>query len=307
VEVTWRATKLRTKTGNLVVLPNSLVAGAAVSNYSEPAAPTRIEVQVGASYLTPPNRTREALLASVARVRRVLPSPAPDVLFSEFSASALTFRLRFWVNDFEWEEEIRSEVLTAIYYEFDRSHIEIPYPIQIEHSREEPRRDSPERRAEYARSIAGVPVFQVLPVEAQQALALAAAERLYADGEVIVREGDPAGSLFIVLNGRVGVTVGPDATEVAITEAGGFFGEMSLLTGQPRTATVTARGDCQVLEITSADFRSHVLSRPEVIDALAAVAADRQKALDGSRQAPTSAAAEPRSLARRMRRFFGLA
>jgi CRP-like cAMP-binding protein len=196
--------------------------------------------------------------------------------------------------------------LTAIYYEFGRCQIEIPYPIQIEHSREEPPRDTPERRAEFARRIATVPVFGVLPVEAQQALAFSASERLYADGEVVVREGDPAGSLFIVLEGRVAVTAGPGAAEIAVTEAGGFFGEMSLLTGSPRTATVTARGDCLVLEIAAADFRAHVLSHPDVIDRLASVTADRQKALDGSRLIAPSAPAEPRSLARRMREFFGL-
>jgi CRP-like cAMP-binding protein len=283
------------------------MAGAAISNYSAPADPTRIEVQVGVSYDTPPNRAREALLAAVVRVRPVLTTPAPDVLFSEFGASSLNFRLRFWVRDYEWEEEIRSEVLTAIYYELSRRKIEIPYPIQIEYSREERPSDTAERRAEYARRIAAVPVFQALPVEAQQALAMSAVERVYGDGEVIVRENDPAGSLFVVLSGRVSISVGPAGAQVAVTDAGGYFGEMSLLTGQPRTATVTARGDCQVLEITADDFRSHVLGRPEVIDRLAASAAERQKELDATRAAaPAAVGLEPRTLAHRIRRFLGL-
>ena len=53
-EVTWRATKLRTKSGNFVVVPNNIVAKEAITNYSEPAAPTRLEVEVGASYLSTP-------------------------------------------------------------------------------------------------------------------------------------------------------------------------------------------------------------------------------------------------------------
>src|SRR5215217_342033 len=60
-EITWRATKLRTKTGNFIIVPNNIVAKEAITNYSEPAAPTRLEVEVGASYLTPPNVVKAAI------------------------------------------------------------------------------------------------------------------------------------------------------------------------------------------------------------------------------------------------------
>jgi len=65
-EVTWRATKLRTKSGNFVILPNNLVGKEAITNYSEPAAPTRIDVEVGASYLTGPNVVKAALAEALA-------------------------------------------------------------------------------------------------------------------------------------------------------------------------------------------------------------------------------------------------
>jgi small-conductance mechanosensitive channel len=307
VEVTWRATKLRTKPGNLVVLPNNLVAGAAITNYSEPAAPTRVVVEVGASYGAPPNRTREALLAAAARVKSVLPNPASDVVFKEFGASALIFQLRVWVTDYEWEEEIRGDVRSAIYYEFGRRGIEIPYPIQVEYGREESRPDLVALRGRYEAALGNVPVLRGLPPDARQALASTATERLYADGEVIVREGDPAGSMFIVLDGRVAVTVGSDDRQVAITETGGYFGEMSLLTGQPRTATVTARGDALTLEIAADHLRAYAQEHPEVIDQLAAGAALRQRELETVRAAADAGSShELISLVQRIRRFFRL-
>src|SRR6185312_2994670 len=76
-EVTWRATKLRTKSGNFVVLPNNIVAKEAITNYSEPAAPTRIDVEVGASYQSPPNAVKAALLEALANCPRALKTPAP--------------------------------------------------------------------------------------------------------------------------------------------------------------------------------------------------------------------------------------
>ena len=159
---------------------------------------------------------------------------------------------------------------------------------------------------ELADAIAKVPVFAALPAEAHQALAASAAERLFADREAIVREGDAGGSMFIVRRGRVAVTVGADHREVAVTEAGGYFGEMSLLTGDPRTATVVARGDCTVLEINADAFRAYVQGRPDVIDHLAEAAAARRRTLDESRAVAPQHAAEHKSLARRMRQFFGL-
>lgn len=307
VEVTWRATKIRTKAGNLVVLPNSEIAKTAITNYSQPEAPTRLTVEVGVSYSTPPNETREALLTAVRRVRRVLREPAPTVFLADFAASSLLYRLWFWVDDFEWIEYAESEVRTAIYYELGRRGIEIPYPIQIEYSREEAPTDSPERREQALRMIAGVPVFSVLPDEPQRALAAAANSRLFADGEVVVREGEPGRTMYLVQRGRVVVTVGPEDRQVAAIDAGGYFGEMSLLTGEPRTATVTAAGDCKLLEIDADDFRAYVQAHPAVVDELALAAASRRKELDATRSlTSTVSPVERQSLVRRMRQFFGL-
>ena len=76
-EVTWRATKLRTKSGNFVILPNNLVGKEAITNYSEPAAPTRIEVEVGASYLTGPNVVKAALAEALRELAERARGPRP--------------------------------------------------------------------------------------------------------------------------------------------------------------------------------------------------------------------------------------
>jgi CRP-like cAMP-binding protein len=152
-----------------------------------------------------------------------------------------------------------------------------------------------------------VPVLSTLPDEAQNALAMAARELLFADGEVIVAQGAPGQSMFVVCRGRVAITLGTERREVAVTEAGGYFGEMSLMTGETRTATVIARGDCTVLEIGADAFRSYVQARPEIIDQMASAATARRRELDQSRAtAPTVSAVTSVSLAERMRRFFGL-
>ena len=58
-EITWRATKLRTKAGNFVIVPNNIVAKEAITNYSEPAAPTRLDLEVGVSYSSSPHAVKQ--------------------------------------------------------------------------------------------------------------------------------------------------------------------------------------------------------------------------------------------------------
>jgi len=306
-EVTWRSTNVRSLAGNVTTVPNSMVAREVIINYSEPSSPTRLEVEVGAAYGTPPNVVREALLSAMRGANHVLESPAADVMLAEFSASAITYRARFWVGDFAIREHAKDAVRTRIYYEFKRRGIEIPWPIQVEYHRHDVPADSPARRDAFVRAIAGVPVFAPLPPDAHRALASEARELLFAGGETIVHEGQGGGSMFLVLAGRVAITTAGSTQPVAVTSAGGYFGEISLLTGEPRTATVVAMGDCTVLEIGAGAFRAYVQRQPDVIDDLAAAASARRRELTDARAAgggPPAAAIA--SLRERMSAFFGL-
>jgi small-conductance mechanosensitive channel/CRP-like cAMP-binding protein len=305
-EVTWRATKIWTKNGNMVILPNSLVAREAINNYSEPLTPTRLHIDVGVGYQVPPNEARQALLTAMGQVPRVLRDPAPEALLWDFAPSSLSFRVFFWVDDYSVEEYARDEVRRAVYYELHRRQIEIPWPIQVEYAREERPVDLEARRSDYLGTIAAVPVFAGLSHDAHVALAGGAAERLFGAGETIVAEGGAASSMFIVRQGAVVVSVGANRREVALIEAGGYFGEMSLLTGEPRSATVSAREDCRVLEISGEAFGAYIRRHPDAVDALAAAATTRRRELDEVRAASAAPDDVRLTLADRIRRFFGL-
>jgi CRP-like cAMP-binding protein len=308
-EVTWRATKLRTKAGNLVVLPNAFVSKEAIVNYSEPAVPTRLEVDVGVSYGVPPNQVKAALLEAVANATMVLPEPAPDALIVEFGPSAVVYRVRFWVNDYARDGLARDQVRSAIYYSLRRHGYEIPFPMQIEIPRPEETERASERIDRVSGILAPVALFAPLPSEQRDELAARAVERLYGKGEKIVRQGDAGGSMFIIRRGRVRV-LEASGRELAVFEAGGYFGEMSMLTGQPRSATVEAVEECEVVELTAASLREVALANPEVVTRIGAVVADRQADLD--RQKAEAAAGRPavaethRSLLTRIQAFLRL-
>lgn len=305
-EVTWRATKLRTKTGNFVIVPNSEVGKAAITNYSEPAAPMRLSVDVGVHYDAPPNRVKAVIKAAITNCPLVLKAPAADAMVHEFADSAITYRVRFWIEDFELDEEAADQVRASIYYAFKRHGLEIPYPIQVEYSRDLPPDDSSARLAGCERLLAGIELFA--PLSASERATIAAGMKVveYADGEAIVREGATGHSMFVVESGRVTVRLEESGREVASLDAGDYFGEMTMLTGDPRTATVVASGDVTVLEIDADVFRHLADVNPQAVERVGVAAAARRTELDAVRAVTRAAAVAeaPVNFLSRMRKFL---
>ncbi len=97
--------------------------------------------------------------------------------------------------------------------------------------------------------------------------------------------------------------------EVARIQPGGFFGEMSLLTGDPRSATVTAATDCELLEIRADAFRRVVLPDPALVERITSAVTARRAELESHRttRASRHAAAEaPHTFLARVRQFLRL-
>lgn len=278
-EVTWRATKLLTKAGQFAVVPNSLMSKDPILNYSEPLLPTRLEVEVGASYDAPPNVVRRALLEAVDNAPLALRDPEPDVHVDEFSSSSITYRVRFWVEDYARDAAARDQVRSNIWYTFKRHGIEIPFPIQVEYQRDEKPARPAGRIGEIAERLGRIDLFAALSQDQLTHLAVSGREHLFGSGERVVRQGDPGRSMFVVLDGQVRITLEPSGQQVATTSAGGFFGEMSMLTGDPRTATVSALGDAALLEIDADRFRELAVGSSDVVERISAVVSTRRAGL----------------------------
>ncbi len=308
-EITWRATKLRTKAGQFLIVPNGVMSKEPILNYSEPTIPTRLEVDVGASYSTPPNDVKAALNEALQNSPLVLSSPPPSVVLHEFGSSAINYRLQFWVGDYAVDTQARDQVRSNIWYSFRRHNIEIPFPMQVQYEREEvPLRSEGDVLSAAAR-LGAIDLFSTLPTEARLALSRTAQEHIFAAGEAVVRQGDAGSSMFVVLSGRVRVILEPSGQDVAGIEPGGFFGEMSMLTGDPRTATVRAASDVRVLEIPSERFREIALERSGLIEHISTVVTARRAELDSARSAAaaaTAVAAAPRTLFSRIQKFLRL-
>ena len=304
-EITWRATKIRTKAGNFVVVPNSVLSRDTITNYSEPSDETRIELEVGASYDTPPNQVRAVIRAALHGEPLLLAHHEPDVLLVDFAPSALIYRVRVWISDFALDEVVRDRVRTRIYYAFRRHHIETPYPIQVQIDRSV----APGGAHNEAPSLAGVEILTALS-DAQRGELVEAAHRvLYGAGETIVREAAPGDSMFVLVSGEAAVTLAGTSDELARLHPGALFGEMSLLTGEPRTATVTAVTDCALLEIAPGAFRRVVMADSAILERISSAVAARRTEQEQHRQAHSTRSEvveTPQTFLNRVRHFLRL-
>jgi len=311
-EIKWRATTIVTKDGDAVIVPNNQLLTAEVVNFSRPTAEHRTWVRVGFHYRHPPNEVRAMLLGALRGVSGVLSRPRPDCFPLEFGDSAVIYALRYWIKDFAREIPIRGEVQARVWYAARRAGIEIPFPIRTLHQHA-PAPSLQDALAMRRATLAHVDIFAPIDGECRERLVEAIREAHFGAGEDIIREREPGNSLFIIIEGDVEVHLGDQGARrvLATLGAGQFFGEMSLMTGEPRQATCTATIDTTCLVVDQQAFRVVVEMRPDIVEEISTILAERQGGLDAGREGLAAdvrarATKEARSrVLKAIRRVFG--
>jgi CRP-like cAMP-binding protein len=252
---------------------------------------------------------KQAILDGIRDLPLVSKTQAPDVLISEFAASSINYVIRFWIDDYARDGAALDQVRSAAFYALRRHGYEIPYPMQVQYLREMASERPSDRLDRLETVLAPVDLFAPLTKEERVELAARSKELLFGHGETIVRQNDAGSSMFVIVQGRVRV-VESSGRELAIFDAGGYFGEMSMLTGQPRSASVQAVGDCEVLELTAESLRAVALVNPDVLKRISTVVAARRADLERQKAEHAAGRAEaaetPLSLLGRIQAFLRL-
>ncbi|MGN6380404.1 MAG: Crp/Fnr family transcriptional regulator [Gaiellales bacterium] len=134
-------------------------------------------------------------------------------------------------------------------------------------------------RRQMADILGDVPLFAGLSRRHLNRVADLATTRWVTRGSAIVKAGSPGESFFVILNGRAGVRAGGRRVSM---QSGDFFGEMSLIDGQPRSATVTAQTDVLVMVLPRSRFLKLLHSEPKVALALMTALSQRVRALQAA-------------------------
>ncbi len=288
VEINWRATKVITVEEIEVIVPNGSLAKAPIKNFTKPTMASRRSIFFQAPHATPPDEVHRAVLAAIADAPGVLLDPPPSILTNQFLDSGIEYWVRFFTEQFHRRDMVDSVVRDRIWHALHRSGMEMPFPhrvVQIHTIDAEHRALAVEGQIEKrSRVLRGADFFRVLESGELTRLAEAAYSRRYTAGEVIMRQGDTSRELFVIERGEVAVLLArpgeADAIAVARLGPGSLFGEMALVTGVQRQATVRAVTACELVEVGPEAMQGVLATSPTLAERLSAVLAERQAALD---------------------------
>ena len=277
MEINWRSTRLRTNDGIYLDIPNYQIARNTIINLHYPTQIHAMRLRVGADYDVAPNRVKDALRRAANSAEGVLPDPPTKVFVMDFADSAVIYEIKFSMGNHREYNDVCDAIRTNIWYEFRRQHITIPFPIRTLHLQRGPKRIADDR-AEARAILRGEALFDCMnDAQLENVLRNAQIQR-YGRGERLIREGDPGDSMFVMLRGDAAVSVARNgaSVRVGVMRPGDCFGEFALLTGEPRSATIQAENDCEVLEISKQVMAEVLRESPEYLSALSELLAQRK-------------------------------
>ncbi|HEY8087233.1 MAG TPA: mechanosensitive ion channel family protein [Polyangiaceae bacterium] len=313
IEINWRATKVVTLDDVEVTVPNGALAKAFIVNYTKPTPVSRRSLYVYTAVDVPPHTVQRAILDALTGSTGIVAEPAPTVVTNAFVEGNVEHWVRFFTDAFHRRDLVDGAARDRIWYALRRLGITpSSAPNRAVHLQEvsaAARAREEQALAERERALRSVDFLAVLTDAQRRGLAEASHTRLYVEGETIVKRGDGSAEMFVIESGEVAVVVGEDV--VARLGPGKFFGEMALMTGEPRNATVRAAGACRLLVIDDRAVRTLLEAQPQLAGHISRVIADRQAALEAGEAAASTRSrpsVEERSsqLLGRIRKFFSL-
>jgi small-conductance mechanosensitive channel len=314
MEINWRSTRLRTNDGIYLDIPNYQIARNIIINLHYPTQVHAMRLRVGADYDVPPNRVKDALYRAASSAEGVLKDPPTKVFVMDFAESAVIYEIKFSMGDHRSYNDVCDAIRTNIWYEFKRQQITIPFPIRTLHLQRGAKR-IPDPHAEARAILRSEALFDCMNDAQIETVLQNAQIQRYGRGERLIQEGDQSDSMFIMLRGTAAVLIAQNGTgvRVGVMRKGDCFGEFALLTGEPRSATVRAEHDCEVLEISKPVMAEVLRESPECLNALSELLARRKLEGEGIVKDATQPQAQEKkeseyrsSFLRRLRTVFEL-
>jgi small-conductance mechanosensitive channel/CRP-like cAMP-binding protein len=316
-KITWRYVAIETRNWDTVIIPNSLLMKSQVLVAGRRAGQPLQErrwVYFNVDFRVPPTEVSRVVTEALEAepVEGATADPKPNCILMDFKESYCLYAVRYWLTDLAKDDPTDSLVRARIYFALQRAGIPLSVPAYtafIEAHDQERQKLHHEREIQQrlvALDLARVELFQTMNEEERRKLA----ERLrfapFAKGEAMTRQGAEAHWLYILTKGSAEVVLSLDSGEhkrVSILRAGDYFGEMSLLTGEPRSATLRALEDAECYRLDRQAFEDILRGRPEIAQHLSEVLARRKVELEAVRQ-DMDAAARARMMQHQQRSIF---
>lgn len=319
VGVRWRSTAIETRNGEIVVIPNSVLMKnefTLVGKRGSTMVPQRRWIWFFINLETSPGIVIETVEKAIrsADIPGVANRPASCVLM-DFEQGNAKYALRYWLSDIRNDDGTDSAMRQHLFAALQRASIRIAMPEynvyltkENERYQESLRLRDLQHRLE---ALAHVDLFSKLDDSERRTIAERLRYAPFASGDVITRQGAVAHWLYILTRGDVDIwdEQGGRRELLGTLSAGSFFGEMGLLTGAPRSATVQAKSDVECYLLDKDSFHSVLHARPELAELIASMLTQRQgrhPVASKADQRQHTSAHQPELLLR-IKQFFGLA
>src|SRR4030081_1595137 len=283
MEINWRSTRLCTNDNIYLDIPNNEIVRTTIVNLHYPTEVHAMRIRVGVDYNVPPNRVKDALGRAAQTAKNVLPDPPVRIFLVDFADHAVIYEIKYYMGNHARINETNDSVRTNVWYELKRQRINIPYPIRTLQIERKSGRVTQENHEEARNILRGEPLFECLSDEQLDHLVKQADLNHFGRGERVIEEGAEGDSMFILLRGTAQVSVAESGCLIlfALLNSGDCFGEMSLLTGEPRSATRRPAADCYVMEIGKPVMAEVLRESPGCLEQLSDLLAQRKMRTEG--------------------------
>jgi len=325
VDIRWRSTLVETRNWETVVFPNSQLMKSkflVLGRRTGQPVQWRRWVWFNVSMDIPPTRVIRVVEEAIQQtdIANVAKKPLPNcVLMDMDDKGYVRYALRYWLIDLAPDDPTDAAVRWHIMTALQRAGIKLAMDERSIHiTKENEKYEEMLHHREILlriRTLKQVELFSQMTEEELAALA----ERLrfspFAKGEIISREGATAHWLYIVIRGEAEVYLEtPDGGRRVLRDLGkgSFFGEMGLMTGAPRSASVVAKTDVECYRLDKEMFEEILHQRPgiaeEISQVLAVRKAEQISLIQGmsAENASRDAAQHPGEILATIKRFFGL-
>ena len=293
-EIRWRHTSIETRNWDTVVIPNSmLMKGEVMILGRRTAQPIqhRMWVYFNVDYRTAPAEVIRVVEKALCAddIANVAKDPPPNCITWLYKESYMEYAVRYWLTDLLRDDPTNSEVRVRIYYALKRAGIPLSIPahalfVTEEHAHREHHQER--EIAHRVETLARVELFHTMTAEELRKLAERLTVAPFAGGESMTRQGAEAHYLYVITKGSGEVFVSLDGglrKTVAKLATGNFFGEIGMMTGGIRNATVLALEPTECYRLDKEAFQDILKNRPEIAEHISLVIARRSVELEAVR------------------------
>jgi|694.fasta_scaffold96063_2 small-conductance mechanosensitive channel len=290
IDINWRAVRLLTLEREMVVIPHKLISSAVIRNFTKPTPIHAERIQIGFSYNDPPNLARQVLKTTALETKGILLDPQPDVFTLDYSDSAVSYEVKFFIRDYGEIEQIRERFMTRVWYAAKRNNLSIPFPIRTLYHYHGPSSQQNRIAKKFSESLQAIPAY--VPINRDEGGTTTSTSGIalqhFAAGEKVIRQGRLDDELYIIVTGQALMSARLETgeeVEMLLLRNGEFFGEMSLFSGEPSAVTITANSDLEVMKISADVVNSMIDRQPSFAREIGQILEIRRLAIQETTQA----------------------